>query len=174
MNEFKLTGRVNFIDIKFLDSGKCFTRVLISEKQKDDTFVSYAVTFFNTKNYNAAEDIAEKIQKGDYIEARGKLNISKFTDKYGQNREQIELIGFDFNKVQWDETARKYVAVKEENCIENDEYATVERTPIDYEAETKLAEEMLGTPAQTVPVSKITRGTQQKLVQQAPRVVIEY
>lgn len=154
MNNFEIIGRVNFIDIKYLESGKVYTRVLISEKQKDDTFSTFPITFFNTKSENTAEKIAETCQKGDYIKAKGKMNVDKFTDKFGQNREQISLMGFEFNKVVWSDAEKKYIDFYKENCVENDRYSTVEKTV--YQEEEKLIENMLGTKPQTVSQSMAT------------------
>ncbi len=149
MNEFTVTGRLNFIDIKFLESGKVYTRVLISEKQRDGNFVSYPITLFNTQSKSTAEDIVEKCTKGDYVRISGKLNINKFTDKYGQKRENIELIGFEFSKVIWSETERKYIDVYEENCVDNEKFSTIEKT--NYDNEEALIQKTMGdTPVQTI------------------------
>lgn len=148
MNEFTVTGRLNFIDLKYLESGKVYTRVLISEKQRDGNFVSYPITLFNTQDKTTAEDIAGQCEKGNYVRISGKLNINKFTDKYGQKRESIELIGFEFSKVIWSEAEHKYIDVYEENCVDDEKFSTVEKT--NYDNEEALIQKTMGaTPVQT-------------------------
>ena len=113
MNNFNLIGRVNYIDIKYLDSGKCLTRVLLSKKvnstgDKEKDYASFPVTFFNTRNKNVAEDFGENVKKGDYVQVEGKLQINSYKGKSGDNITTIELIGFDFKKVRYDENQKYY------------------------------------------------------------------
>lgn len=111
-NTFELTGRVSFIDIKAFQSGAFATRVLISKKgRKEGEYETYPITFFNEK----AEAIGEAIKKGDSVNIVGRLSYNKFVDKAGNQREQIELIGFDFTKVVYDEKEKKYVPEKSES-----------------------------------------------------------
>lgn len=128
MNEFTLTGRVNFLEIKYTESGKVYTRVLLSEKQRDDSYVSYPITLFNTKSSPTAEEFADKIEKGDYAEIKGKLTIDKFTTKDGVDVERVGLIGFGFSKLIWDSEQRKLVKA-DPNSVDNDKFSTVEKTP---------------------------------------------
>lgn len=127
MNEFKIIGRVNFIEYKVFESGLCLTRVLLSKKVKEE-YQTYPITFFNTKDYECANEIAENIKKGDYIKATGKLNINKFKTKTGQDVENIELIGFGFKKVVYSESEGKYIETIDE--VDNDKFSTTEKTPI--------------------------------------------
>lgn len=127
MNEFKIIGRVNFIEFKTFESGLCLTRVLLSKKVKEE-YQTYPITFFNTKDYECAFEIADKIKKGDYIKATGKLNINKFKTKTGQDVENIELIGFGFKKVVYSESEGKYIEAIDE--VDNDKFSTIEKTPI--------------------------------------------
>ena len=126
MNEFTLSGRVNFIDIKYLESGKCFTRVLLSLKERNGEYVSYPITLFNTSKGTTAEDIAEKVKKGDTVEIKGKLTIDKFKSKTGEDVERIGLIGFEFAKLTWDDRQKKYVKV---TSAYTNKFSEVEKTP---------------------------------------------
>ena len=126
MNEFTLSGRVNFIDIKYLESGKCFTRVLLSLKERNGEYVSYPITLFNTSKGKIAEDIAEEVEKGDTVEIKGKLTIDKFKSKTGEDVERIGLIGFEFAKLAWDDRQKKYVKV---TSADTNKFSEVEKTP---------------------------------------------
>ena len=126
MNEFTLSGRVNFIDIKYLESGKCFTRVLLSLKERNGEYVSYPITLFNTSKGTIAEDISEEVKKGDTVEIKGKLTIDKFKSKTGEDVERIGLIGFEFAKLAWDDRQKKYVKV---TSADTNKFSEVEKTP---------------------------------------------
>ena len=126
MNEFTLSGRVNFIDIKYLESGKCFTRVLLSLKERNGEYVSYPITLFNTSKGTIAENIAEEVKKGDTVEIKGKLTIDKFKSKTGEDVERIGLIGFEFSKLAWDDRQKKYVKV---TSADTNKFSEVEKTP---------------------------------------------
>ena len=126
MNEFTLSGRVNFIDIKYLESGKCFTRVLLSLKERNGEYVSYPITLFNTSKGTIAEDISEEVKKGDTVEIKGKLTIDKFKSKTGEDVERIGLIGFEFAKLAWNDRQKKYVKV---TSADTNKFSEVEKTP---------------------------------------------
>lgn len=126
MNEFTLSGRVNFIDIKYLESGKCFTRVLLSLKERNGEYVSYPITLFNTSKGTIAENMAEEVKKGDTVEIKGKLTIDKFKSKTGEDVERIGLIGFEFAKLAWDDRQKKYVKV---TSADTNKFSEVEKTP---------------------------------------------
>ena len=125
MNEFTLSGRVNFIDIKYLESGKCFTRVLLSLKERNGEYVSYPITLFNTSKGRIAEDISEEVKKGDTVEIKGKLTIDKFKSKTGEDVERIGLIGFEFAKLAWDDRQKKYIKV---TSADTNKFSEVEKT----------------------------------------------
>ena len=126
MNEFTLSGRVNFIDIKYLESGKCFTRVLLSLKERNGEYVSYPITLFNTSKGTTAEDMAEEVKKGDTVEIKGKLTIDKFKSKTGEDVERIGLIGFEFAKLAWDDRQKKYIKI---TSADTNKFSEVEKTP---------------------------------------------
>lgn len=107
-NAFELTGRVSFVDFKALESGTTKTRILISKKgRKEGEYETYPITFFGEK----ADLVYSNIKKGDSVYAKGKLGYNKFVDKAGNAREQIELVGFEFVKVEYDSKENKYVPV---------------------------------------------------------------
>ena len=108
-NKFELTGRLNFIEFKASESGTVIARLLLSKKVKDEVYESYAVTLFND-NANKCE----QYEKGDYLYVTGKMQINKFTDKNGNNREEIRLIGYESAKVEYDIVSKTFVEVKGE------------------------------------------------------------
>lgn len=116
MNKFEILGRVNWIEIKYSEKGSCFTKILLAKKlPKKDEYESFPITFFNTRNGDTAERLAETVKEGDYIRVTGKLGINRYIPK-GQTRvkEDVELIGWGFQKVKWDSEQNKYVDVVEE------------------------------------------------------------
>lgn len=135
MNNFELFGKLNWSEIKYTESGKVITRALVAEKKKGtDDWQSFPVTAFNTKNKNTAEEFAS-VQKGAYVKVAGKLDMNTWTDKT-TNKEisRIELVVFDFEEMVFDENQNKFVPkTKEENCVENEKYSTVEKTVYDEE-----------------------------------------
>lgn len=105
-NTFEIIGRVTFVDFKALESGNTKTRVLISKKgRKEGEYETYPITFFG----ETAEKVFSNIKKGDSLYAKGKLSYNKFVDKTGNQREQIELYGFEYSKVVYDEKNKQYV-----------------------------------------------------------------
>lgn len=108
-NKFELIGRMNHIEWKALDSGVVICRMLLSKKVKDDVYESFSVTLFNEP-----AQACEKYEKGNYIYVTGKMQMNKFTDKNGNNREEIKLIGFESKAVVYDESLRGY---KEVGCV---------------------------------------------------------
>jgi single-stranded DNA-binding protein len=125
MNEFKLLGRVGKIDINYKDNGTCYTQVSIgipNGKKNDDgkkLYDNFFVTFFNTKTAPTAENIAEDVKEGDYIRVNGKLTDNVYTPKDADKpKHSLQLIGWGYCKVVFDEQQKKYVDVKKE--AEND------------------------------------------------------
>ena len=107
-NTCELIGRCNYVDFKSLENGKTYTRVCLSKKAKDDNYNAFWITFFG----DTSEKVAEKIQKGDYIHVAGKLDIDKYTSKEGKQVEAIKLIGFDAQKVSYDQNKKEFVATE--------------------------------------------------------------
>lgn len=105
-NKFEIIGRLNHIEWKALDSGMVICRLLLSKKVKDDVYESFPVTLFNE-----SAQACEKYEKGCYVYATGKMQINKFTDKNGNNREEIRLIAFESKMVKYDEASRGYVEI---------------------------------------------------------------
>ena len=110
-NYVEMTGRVSFIEVKYTQNGKPYTRVLISKKgSAEGDYSSFAFTFFDKE----AEDFAEKIQKGDYANVTGYMTLNKY-EKDGKKIERIELVGRHFVKAEYDENAKGYVMAKGKN-----------------------------------------------------------
>lgn len=128
-NEFKLLGRVGWIDIQYKESGSVLTKINLgvktSKKDADGKSIweNFFITFFNKKNHPTAELLGDEVHEGDYIRVEGKLTISSFTppgkDKPVQN---IQLLGWGYKKVRFDEGLKKFVDVE-------DEEKTIEETP---------------------------------------------
>ena len=112
-NKFELVGRMNHIEWKALDSGMVICRMLLSKKVKDDVYESFSVTLFNE-----SAQACEKYEKGNYIYVTGKMQMNKFTDKNGNNREEIRLVGFESKAVKYDEASRGYVEVNATPTVE--------------------------------------------------------
>lgn len=109
-NLFELVGKVNYINIKYLPSGKSVTRVLLGKKRyNSEDYDSYAVTFFG----DLSEQVGEQVVKGDYIFIEGRLTIEKYKSKDGKNVENIALIGNSFQKVTYDTEKKAYVATEQ-------------------------------------------------------------
>ena len=116
MNSFELLGRINWIDIKYTETGTCFTKILLAKKKpKSEEYESFPIIFFNTKNDNTAEKLAENHRVGDYIRIKGQLGISKYVPKNGDKVcDKIVPTGWSFVPVIWDAEQNKYVdAIKE-------------------------------------------------------------
>lgn len=118
MNKFELLGRINWLDIKYVDSGTCFTKIILSKKKpKSDEYESFPIIFFNTKNDNTAERLAESCKVGDYIRVSGQLGINRYAPKNADKvQERIALTGWSFVPVAWDNEQNKYVDIKEDNA----------------------------------------------------------
>lgn len=121
INRVELVGRVGWVDIKYLESGTVITKVTVAmkngkktEDDKDD-YDSFFVTYMNkaeSKN-NIAEEIGDRVKKGDYIRVIGSLQIDKFTPK-GSDKpvENISIKGWKYSKVEYDPTTRSWVDLK--------------------------------------------------------------
>ena len=111
MNSFELLGRINWIDFKITDSGTCFTKILLAKKKpKSEEYESFPIVFFNTKNDNTAERLAENHRVGDYIRIKGQLGISKYVPKNADKvHDKLVLTGWSFVPVVWDAEQNKYV-----------------------------------------------------------------
>ena len=104
-NKFELTARVNYVNIEYKESGTVFTRALLSKKGKEEgTYDTFPVTLFG----KAAEGFAEAIKKGDTVNVTGRISISKYK-KDGKDVERIDLVGFEYTKVKYNEATKQYV-----------------------------------------------------------------
>ena len=109
-NKFELTARVNFVEIKYKENGTVFTRALLSKKGKEEgTYDTFPITLFG----KAAEGFAEAIKKGDTVNVTGRISISKYK-KDDKDIERVDLVAFEFTKVKYDESAKKYIAISDD------------------------------------------------------------
>lgn len=104
-NKFEITGRVNYISIKYTESGTGITRVLISKKNKNEEYDAYGINLIG----KVAEDIYTDIKKGDYANITGKITVNKYKDKSGKDVERLELLGFEYKKAKYDENVKGFV-----------------------------------------------------------------
>lgn len=114
-NKFELTGRVNFKDLTFSQNGTAIAKILLSKRKANNDSVeyqSYNITFF--------KDVAEKtdkIDKGDLIHVEGILSTSKY-EKDGKQVERMQLIGNDFQFIEYNENSKSYIVIEKDS---NDE-----------------------------------------------------
>lgn len=111
MNSFELLGRINWMDLISTESGSVITKIILAKKKpKSDEYESFPITFFNTRNDNTAERLAEECKVGDYIRLKGQLGINKYAPKNADKvQEKIMLTGWSFVPVAWDSEQNKYV-----------------------------------------------------------------
>ena len=82
MNSFELLGRINWMDLISTESGSVITKIILAKKKpKSDEYESFPITFFNTRNDNTAERLAEECKVGDYIRLKGQLGITNMHQK---------------------------------------------------------------------------------------------
>ena len=125
-NEFKLLGRVGWIDIQYKENRNSdlptvITKINLGVKspKKDsegkNVWDNFFITFFNKKNHPTAEILGEEVKEGDYIRVNGKLAISSFTPPGREKPVQsIQLLGWGYKKVRFDEEAKKFVDIEGE------------------------------------------------------------
>lgn len=111
MNNFSLLGRINWLDCKYTEYGNCITKIILAKKKpKSDEYESFPIVFFNTKNDNTAEKLAEYCKVGDYLKITGQLGINRYAPKNSDKvQEKISLTGWSFVPVEWDSGQNKYI-----------------------------------------------------------------
>ena len=114
-------GRLNWKEIKYFESGTCRTKILLSKKRPkannaDETqnYDSFPIIFFNNKNDNIAERIAEDVSEGDYVHIVGTLTRNQPKNKTSK---ETEIVGWDFRKTKWSNDKNKYVYADDENEV---------------------------------------------------------
>ncbi len=127
-NEFRLQGRVGYIEIKYTESkvnpdkATVYTTINLGVKKttglssdEDKNWDNFFMTFFNTSTNNIAERLADSVKKGDYIRVVGKLSENKYeiTTENGEKKEksEIQLIGYGFKKQRYDEMEQEWVDI---------------------------------------------------------------
>lgn len=106
-NDFEITGRVTYIDIKYTDKGTAIVRTCVSKKstRKEDEFIALWVDMFG----DVAEKYAEQIRQGDTVNIKGKLDTDKFTSKEGKTVEKLLLKGWHFQKAMYDKNTKEFI-----------------------------------------------------------------
>ena len=114
-------GRLNWKEIRYFESGACRTKILLSKKKPnannpDETqnYDSFPIIFFNNKNDNIAERIAEDISEGDYVHIVCTLTRNQPKNKTSK---ETEIIGWDFRKTKWSNDKKRYVYEDDENEV---------------------------------------------------------
>lgn len=118
-NNFELTGRVNWIETKMLNSGNFMTKILLSKKKNKEDYESFNITFFDTETEKTAENLGEYVDKGDYIHCEGKLSMNKYT-LAGKERTETQLIGYSWDKVTYDENKKEYVKMENDSQVDEE------------------------------------------------------
>ena len=105
-NKFEITGRCNYVDVKYNNDGFCIVRTAISKKNKrTDEYDSFFITFLGDN----AESYATKIKKGDVVNIVGYLEVNKYK-KDGKEISSINIVGKEFTKAKFDEKKKCYVS----------------------------------------------------------------
>ena len=110
-NYFEMIGKVNYIDTKVLDSGMYLTKILLGlylgkDKQGNTNYESVNITFFGEQ----AEQFCEVVTKGDFVNVTGRVNINKYTNKDKKEVKDIQFIGGEFVKVEYDKASKEFVS----------------------------------------------------------------
>jgi len=125
VNEFRLQGRVGYIDIQYTENKSDKEKVTVYtninlgirktenlNSDEDKNWDNFFITFFNTSRDNTAERLANTVKKGDYIRAVGKIKENRYMPE-GQEKEksEIQLIGYGFKKQVYDDMEQEWVDV---------------------------------------------------------------
>lgn len=129
MNEFVIDGRIGKINLQYADNGSCYCKVSIGipngkvSPEGKRLYDNFFVTFFNTKYRKTAERLSEEVKEGEYLRVRGKLTDNVFTPEGSDKpRHVIQLIGFGFIKLIFDEHTRRFVPEKERERYGEEEF----------------------------------------------------
>jgi single-stranded DNA-binding protein len=118
-NEVKLLGRVGKIEIEYKENGTVITTVNLGVKNRKKEYDNFYITFFNTKNKDTAELLADQVKEGDYIRITGELTVDKFTPKNSDKAVyKTKLIGWGYKKVRWNDEKRTFVDEDEPEQVE--------------------------------------------------------
>jgi hypothetical protein len=121
LNQVYLTGRVGkYKDYKALENGTCYAVISLGVK-RGQSYSNFFIKFFNSPKNQIADRVYEELNEGEYIEISGKLVEQSFTpknlegqlDEKGRQKtvSKIEVYGFSFVKVYYDEQLEKYQTV---------------------------------------------------------------
>ena len=117
-NQVVLLGRVSWKDIKYTDNGNVITTINMGVKRNQEKWDNFFIKFFNTKLKNTAEEVAELVKEGEYIQITGRLIESSFipkgwentVDENGNQRtvSKTEIVGKSYKKVFFNEETEEF------------------------------------------------------------------
>ena len=117
-NQVVLLGRVGWKDFKYTENGTAIATINLGVKRGQDKWNNFFIKFFNTKMKTIAEEIAELVKEGDYIQVTGKLVETKFIPKGWENQfdengnqktvSKIEIITQSYRKVYYNEETEEF------------------------------------------------------------------
>ena len=132
-NQFKLMGRVGkynkeqVVDFKYFDSGKCCAKIRLGvragqNKDGSQKWDNIFITFWNTDKNNIAEQVAEYLREGDYIQVIGKIRLQEFTPESMQGQvdangnqkkvQRVDLVGTSYKRVRYNEEMEDFEIVE--------------------------------------------------------------
>jgi len=122
-NQFKLMGRVgkyskeNVINIKYFDNGKCCAQIRLGVKS-GEKWENHFITFWNTEKNKTAEQVAESLSEGDYVQVIGRIKLQEFIpesmkgqlDANGQQKkiQRVDLIGTSYKPVHYNQDLEEF------------------------------------------------------------------
>ena len=94
LNSVIMTGRaVADPELKTTQSGVNVTSFRIAVTRNYKVNDEYPSDFFTVVAWrNTAEFVAKHFKKGDSLTVQGRMEVRKYTDKNGNNREAVELV----------------------------------------------------------------------------------
>jgi len=132
-NKFELTGKINHIDTKYSETGKCHTNILMAKKGKaDNEFQSFNIVFFD----ELAEEAGDLIKKGDVVNVTGKLAIKKYKTKEGNEAQCVNFCANSFSFAKYDLKKKQYVEhikIKEAKKQQQNHISNVENKRMPWE-----------------------------------------
>lgn len=124
-NQVVLLGRVGWKEFKYTENGTAIATINLGVKRGQDKWSNFFIKFFNTKMKTVAEEIAELVKEGEYIQITGRLVETNFVPKGWENQldekgnqktvSKIEIIGQSYRKVYYNEETEEFDFMDGEN-----------------------------------------------------------
>lgn len=123
INSVTLTGRVgSFKDMKYFETGGCVCVINLGVKRAEN-WNNFFIDCWNTQNRKLAEEIAENVKEGDYIQIKGRLIENRYTpesmkgqlDENGKQKtvSRIKINAYDFKRVRYNEESEEFEYTEE-------------------------------------------------------------